>query len=108
MNCVCCKKYGDCPVEKEPDGRDYLLESNGLNGIECTEYERDFITPEQYKNRTGREWNEYAPVWAIYDDIIEISTMSQEEERKKWPGHFYLCVMGDAIPPDDWKPEETP
>jgi hypothetical protein len=57
MNCVCCKKYGDCPVEKEPDGRDYLLESNGLNGIECAEYERDFITPGQYKKRTGQEWN---------------------------------------------------
>ena len=64
MNCIICKNYGDCPVEREVYGRDYKFESNGLNGVECAEYKQDYITPEQYKKRTGREWPDNAAVYS--------------------------------------------
>ena len=64
MNCIICKNYGDCPVEREVYGRDYKFESNGLNGVECAEYKQDYITPEQYEKRTGREWPDNAAVYS--------------------------------------------
>jgi hypothetical protein len=40
-----------------------MLHSNGLNGIECAEYNLDFIDTAQYWERTGGECGDDMPVW---------------------------------------------
>jgi hypothetical protein len=68
-------------------------------------------TPEQYRERTGKEWRDYWPVWYISD-----------EEDPEWRGRSYreakemakvndtwiICAnFDDYPPPDDWLPDET-
>jgi hypothetical protein len=64
-----------------------------------------WYTPEQWEAETGEPWPEYWPVWAITDGMISISTMAEEEERKKWGDFIYVCATEAGPPPDGWKPE---
>jgi hypothetical protein len=105
MNCICCKKYGDCPVEKEIDGRDWILHSNGLNGLECSEYKKDFITPEQYERRTGRKWPDDAAVYVrlglgFYWGVNKYSYAKHVDLTS-----HVVCAIEDGPPPDDWRPD---
>jgi hypothetical protein len=38
--------------------------------------------------------------------MIEISTMGEEEERKKRGNHIYVIATEAGPPPDNWRPEE--
>jgi hypothetical protein len=63
-------------------------------------------TPDQWEKRTGKAWPEDWPVWNITKEMIGISTMAEEAERKKWGNHIYVCATEAGPPPDDWWPEE--
>jgi hypothetical protein len=63
-------------------------------------------TPEQWEKRTGKAWPDDWPVWNITKEMIGISTMAEEAERKKWGNHVYVCATEAGPPPDDWRPEE--
>jgi hypothetical protein len=86
---------------------------------------RDFITPEQYKARTGEAWPDN---WAVYVrgfDKKEGGCEFGHAERffREWEATTYenakwvvgrdyflnviiICATEAGPPPDDWRPEE--
>ena len=58
----------------------------------------DFETPDQYKERTGREWK--GAVWVKYYDDGEWFLNNYFTVMK---GKYALCANQDIPPPDDWK-----
>jgi hypothetical protein len=78
-------------------------------------------TPEQYRERTGRDWPENALVYYRYVGASEIYVAGEwsyaaykrirgfaREEKKYKSGRYQIvCATEAGIPPDDWKPEGT-
>ena len=117
MNCIICKNYGDCPVEKEVEGRTWKLSSNGLNGIECDEYMPNYITPEQWEKRTGRARPDDGAVycrgdnkngiwrkWIVlnYKDAKEGARIALDRGRNSQ----IVCATEAGPPPDGWSPND--
>ena len=76
----------------------------------------EFETPEQYKERTGKDWPDNAPVWwkvcdeencpseghwhrGLFKEMRDIFYLSEI-----YP-YIILCFQSPNPPPDDWRPE---
>jgi hypothetical protein len=113
LSCVFCGHYGNCPVNRDPNGKANFIQSNGLKGVECTLYEAAYITPEQYKERTGKDWQDKAAVYAPYttiDGTVEWHCESYDyAKHKKYKGKVkdpksLVCATEIGCPPDNWEP----
>jgi hypothetical protein len=106
MNCVFCKHRGNCPILVSVPITVLPIFFN-RDGFRCLEYVPVFITPEQYKERTGKELDDFRVVYV-------------KEGRKSWPIDTYgsyknygtskdtVIVATEAgPPPENWDPEET-
>jgi hypothetical protein len=92
---------------------DNFIQSNGLKGVECTLYEAAYITPEQYKERTGKDWPEnWAVYWRTRDNGKWLSWFPMTLEMGEFAmvktvgEHQIVCATEAGKPPNDWKPEE--
>jgi len=111
INCICCANCDKCPAN---NGEGLLTRQGSLwvdsekgvsKGAVCGHYTPGFITPTQFRERTGRKYPADAPVWA------EITI---DGEHKGWAlatnranAAVKICAFGDFVPSKDWKPEMT-
>jgi hypothetical protein len=106
MNCITCLNCGKCQIRNNPDA--YPLDvyitftENGI--LRCDLYQQAYITPDQYRERTGREYPDDAPVWVYDKESIYIGACRESVVEGYHEG--IICAFGDAMPPDDWRPKE--
>jgi hypothetical protein len=112
MNCICCKYWGRCPVYENGDNPSKRFEFGfERGGFECGCFTPHFITPAQFKERTGREYSLRAPVfwgpkerdfalgiyptyWANVAGMVEAGNA------------VAVCAFGDLVPPAGAVPAE--
>jgi hypothetical protein len=105
MNCICCDKFYDCPFTKVPRNIFYYDE---YGGIACDYYLPTWITPEEYHNRTGKDWPENWAVYARYIDKMGNDTWYCEayepaQYTKNNPVAI-VCALASGPPPIDFEP----
>jgi hypothetical protein len=107
--------YQDNPDDELLD-KAYKLIKTAIKSLEAHHRE----TPEQYRERTGDEWQKD---WAVYALVVDWPPMmsywsgwkilpyGKALEYNHRPGEFKLCIIcanNDlGRPPDDWRPEKT-
>jgi hypothetical protein len=106
------------------DGNCYAInrckDSKCLRNKCCTAYRRKWETPAQYKERTGEELRDDAPVWSRKDDTnVMIGTLPLQWNKREWVMLQYQivkqCDIAETVvatadwgkPPENWKPEEA-
>jgi len=75
MNCLCCKHWDECPKDIK-DNRSYIPPHYVMY---CGGWEPAFITPRQFRERTGREYPDIAPVWVKAGKGIKAGVMQYGE-----------------------------
>jgi hypothetical protein len=119
MNCLTCTEWGKCLVHLDVINEE--LEPFPMVdrfGIHCDYYQQQFLTPEQYKARTGKEWPERCPVYIRDDGEWELEeywrAIQFENDLARLDKDFgvthtpllVVCATEAGPPPDDWEPEE--
>ncbi|GAB6392515.1 MAG: hypothetical protein MdMp014T_1888 [Treponematales bacterium] len=123
MNCICCKNWGKCICHREGNMAEiYCSDIDSDGNVDeggkppfvptCGDEEPAFITPAQYKERTGRDFE--GAVWVVSqgsladtgDYSLGLNLMTYEDYRagceyapKKFAGMpSPLCVLGAGLP----------
>jgi hypothetical protein len=95
-----------------------MPENTGMNwyhdlpaGPHCDYFTQDYISPETYKDRTGKSWPEH---WAVYvkyesNNYWNISCYEYARFRKDSKGHrvIIICATDGGMPPDKYQPEDS-
>jgi len=106
MNCICCKHWGKCPVGgTKPKGKAMRVLHDKFGETPCAVFLPDFITPAQFRERTGRKYPADAPVWA--EITIDGEHRGWALATNRASAEVKICVFGDLVPSKDWKPEMT-
>jgi len=106
MNCICCKNWGKCNCHREGNMAEIYTSDAAPHTLICGEEEPGFITPAQYKERTGREYPDKALVY-FYNEDNKVTGGAfwaiLREQISEFPRH--CCAFGSLVPPDDWRPD---
>jgi hypothetical protein len=109
MNCICCNNFDKCPLKSTPLG--ILIAHNSLGGIECDRYCPAWITPEEYHNRTGKEWPDDWAVYALYRDHFGNETWYckayEPAQYTKNNPILVICALDSGRPPIAYRREIT-
>jgi len=112
MRCIHCKNW-DASVCKYHRLEDLHIVDGYLDmhRMDCMSYENEFITPDQYKERTGREFT--GVVWVVtqspladtgdYTCGLELMTYQEYRDDKDYLNRYHdmplpLCVLSEEIP----------
>jgi len=124
INCLCCKHWGKCTCHTTGDMSEIYCSGIDSSGSvdegggppfipTCGEYEETYITPAQYKERTGREYPDGGAVferpkssreWRT--SVWRYSKYEQSQYESYGIAYYVLCAFGDRVPSDDRRPEE--
>jgi hypothetical protein len=118
LNCLVCKNW-----KTEKCGECIGWNNRGdtiCDRIILSNFEQTFITPAQYKERTGREYSGNAPAYWLKRDVKSC----EPDDMRKAENFFYtwqvcdyefgkvisslniiVCAIGDSVPQNDWRPE---
>jgi hypothetical protein len=99
--CIACKNWGKCLVDLDIINQELEpIPAIDRFGIHCLYYEKEFITPEQYQERTREPWPDNAAVYVLVrNKYIQVKDYRWETFSKGSPQNkcYILRTEGSSV-----------